>query len=348
MSQNSRRIELEAADWAVRLQDGSLPAPEQAELDGWLQADARHRGALLRARAAWLDLDRLAALAAHRDEPLAGASPAHSHILPDRSLPFYRASQTLLRRARVSIVSRRVFFTAGATALILGGSSTWWLGRRSKVYVSNLGEVRRVTLSDGSNMLLNTASEATVRFDMTRRDIDLLTGEGLFQVVKDPMRPFVVRAGSISVRAVGTVFAVRKIGQQVDVTVSQGVVELLDGPEVGGGVIRRVAANERATVMETRQVEVLSMAHEEAERRFAWRDGMVDFSGEPLARAVEEINRYNRRQIVVDDGELAARPVVGLFRANDPEGFATTVSIALSVRNIDSADAIHLRASETP
>ena len=77
-------------------------------------------------------------------------------------------------------------------------------------------------------MVLNTATEATVRFDKAYREIELSEGEGLFQVAKDPKRPFIVRAGSVSVRAVGTVFAVRTIDQRVDVTVTEGVVELVE------------------------------------------------------------------------------------------------------------------------
>jgi transmembrane sensor len=232
--------------------------------------------------------------------------------------------------------------------LFLGAAGTWWIDWRDQTYVSKLGQIRQVNLSDGSRMVLNTASEATVRFDKARREIELSTGEGLFQVAKDPARPFVVRAGFVSVRAVGTVFAVRTAGQSVDVTVTEGVVELVDNSTSGGGVIRRIAANERATVMETSHVKVQSMPHAEAERRLAWRDGMVDFAGEPLTTAVEEINRHNHRQIVVDDPTLASRPVVGLFRATDPDNFATTVATALGAQSVDQDDAIHVRLRSAP
>lgn len=171
-------------------------------------------------------------------------------------------------------------------------------------------------------------------------------GEGLFHVAKDPKRPFIVRAGSVSVRAVGTVFSVRALDQRVDVTVTEGVVELSDSARDGsaGRVIRRVTANERATVMETQQVQVQDIPHDEAERRLVWRDGMLEFSGDTLASAVDELNRHNYHHVIVDDPELASRPVVGLFRANDPEGFAATVAAALGVQRVDEGDAIHLRS----
>jgi len=345
MTQSNPRIDPTAAEWAVRLYERALTAQEQSELDHWLNADPRHRGALLRARAAWADLDRLAALAGPPalSVPEAGQHPA-ARQHPERVVGSGRRDKRSSRLSR----GRRRFVAAGLAALFLGAAGTWWLDRRDPTYVSKLGQIRRVKLSDGSRMVLNTASEATVRFDGALREIELASGEGLFQVAKDPLRPFVVRAGFVSVRAVGTVFAVRTTGQRVDVTVTEGVVELVDNGTRGGRVIRRVAANEQATVMETSQVQVQSMPHAEAERRLAWRDGMVDFAGEPLTAAVAEINRHNRRQIVVDDPALASRPVVGMFRANDPDNFAATVAAALGVRSVDQGDDIHLRPQSAP
>ena len=347
MTQRNQRTDFAAAEWAVRLNARQLTAQEQTELDQWLDADTRHRGALLRARAVWADLDRLSALAGPTPLSSRGDGDGNSvsgSVPPEIIAPLHSP----LLEDRQPYRNRRRFVASGVAALFLGAAGTWWIDWRDQTYVSKLGQIRRVKLSDGSRMVLNTASEATVRFDKARREIELATGEGLFQVAKDPTRPFVVRAGFVSVRAVGTVFAVRTADQRVDVTVTEGVVELVDNSTSDGGVIRRVAANERATVMETSQVQVQSMPHAEAERRLAWRDGMLDFAGEPLTTAVDEINRHNHRQIVVDDPALASRPVVGTFRANDPDNFAATVATALGVESIDQDDAIHLRLHSTP
>lgn len=323
MNQSNQRSDLTAAEWAVRLNERSLSVDEQTELDRWLDADSRHRGALLRARAAWADLDRLAALSGRSESTTAN----------DRQRA---AAPPVLR-------NRRRFIATAASTVFLGVAGAWWVWRSDQTYVSQLGEVRRVTLSDGSRMVLNTATEVTVRFDKARREVELAAGEGLFQIAKDPGRPFIVRAGSVSVRAVGTVFTVRALDERVDVIVTEGIVDLVDESLPGGRLLRRVAANQHASVMETRQVEVQSIRADEAERRLAWRDGMVEFDGETLETAVAEINRHNRRHIVVDDSGLASRPVVGLFRANDPDNFAATVAAALGAQSVNQDDIIHLR-----
>jgi transmembrane sensor len=180
------------------------------------------------------------------------------------------------------------------------------------------------------------------------RRIELDKGEALFQVVKDPSRPFVVHVGSVSIRAIGTAFSVRTLEHRIDVTVTEGLVELTDAGEGAGSLVRRIAANERASVIEKRQVEVQKLAQAETQRQIAWRTGTADFAGGSLAEAVEEINRHNVRQIIVDEPALASRPVVGVFRAADAEGFATTVATALGAERIDRPDAIHLRPRSAP
>jgi transmembrane sensor len=325
MRPDINRIDAEAAEWAVRLSRGSLSSDEQAELDAWRQADRRHLGALARSRAAWLDLDRLAALA--------GKTP-QAELQPERA------------QAVVGTASRRRFLAAGLGAFVLvAGAGGWWFAsRRGQVYVSDVGEVRRVTLADGSSMLLNTATRAVVHFSAARREVELVRGEGLFEVAKDVTRPFIVRAAGISVRAVGTVFSVRSVSDGVDVTVTEGVVEVAEIRPFGPTTPQRVSADQRALVTPTQGIRIQAVSEAQTERRLAWRDGMLAFDGESLSEAVAEINRHNRRRIMIDDSALGERPVVGIFRASDQEGFARAVAAALNAESTEDGDMIHLRA----
>ncbi len=57
----------------------------------------------------------------------------------------------------------------------------------------------------------------------------------------------------------------------------------------------------------------------------AWRDGMLSFGGDLLADAVRAFDRYGSVRIVVDP-ELAQQKITGLFKADDPRGFATAAA----------------------
>lgn len=318
----------QAARWTIRSVAGPLSAEEQRELDAWLSADPRHLGAYVRARAQWVDLDRLAALR--------GPGRDIEEMLP---------------------ISRRRLLAAGFAAIAVAGGALAWLrlsggGVR---YISGIGEIRRIGLEDGSTLLLNTASEVTVRFSKQQRNIHLLRGEALFEVAHDKARPFVVFADDTAVRAVGTAFAVRLESTQVDVTVTEGVVEVANSaaapdtdttPRSAPAVKpQRVAAIERAVVSGAQIPRVQAIDPAEAQRLLAWREGMVSFNGESLQAAVTQINRHNRRQIVIVDPALAAKPIVGIFRANDLDSFSAAAAMSLKARVIQDGDTIRLESA---
>ncbi|MCZ9336070.1 FecR family protein, partial [Klebsiella pneumoniae] len=71
---------------------------------------------------------------------------------------------------------------------------------------------------------LNTASALSIRYSESERALMLEAGEALFQVAKDTARPFIVRAGAGETQALGTVFAVRRSGEDVRVVVAEGRV----------------------------------------------------------------------------------------------------------------------------
>jgi len=99
-------------------------------------------------------------------------------------------------------------------------------------------------------------------------------------------------------------------------------------------------ANQQVVITHARAPEIRPLHRPRQIGKLAWRQGMVSFDGESLQIAAAEINRHNRRQIVIDDPLLAAKPVVGLFRATDLNGFSAAAAEALKARAIFDGDVI--------
>src|SRR3546814_4964644 len=78
-------------------------------------------------------------------------------------------------------------------------------------YATVLGEQRSVTLKDGSQVILDTASELLVQYGSRERKLTLQRGRADFSVQHDDdaQRPFVVHAATGTVTATGTQFQVR-------------------------------------------------------------------------------------------------------------------------------------------
>lgn len=306
------RMEREAAGWAARMDAGAWSDAMEAELERWLAGDPRRHGALLEAQAAWMTID-------------------DADVLTIPAPPGARPEPRFSRRWLVGA-------GGGLIAASLGGG-LWLLGRDAR-YATEIGEIRRVPLGDGSIAAINTASRISVRLAEARREVRLEAGEAWFQVARDRTRPFVVEAGPVRVQAVGTAFSVRRGADGADVMVTEGVVEAW----ASGAEPRRIriAAGERAFIADNAAVRRAPAASSSIDRTLAWRNGKIDLGDRTVGEAVAEFNRYNRRQLVIVDPALAEEQLAGVFRTDDPEGFAIAIRGTLDLP-VDLSDAGEIR-----
>jgi transmembrane sensor len=221
---------------------------------------------------------------------------------------------------------------AAAAALIVS-LGTWLLLRTPHSFETDVGEQRSVVLEDGSVVTLNTSSRIDVDLRADRRVIRLDRGEALFQVARDPGRPFAVVAGTATVQAVGTEFNVDRRDARTTVTVVEGQVRVRTQPATASvaapdsnEVARAGTAPEMMLAAAERVViagDVLGTPERIANIApvTAWTQRRLVFERRPLGEVAEEFNRYNRQRIRVLGASLRQQEVTGLFQANDPESF---------------------------
>jgi transmembrane sensor len=313
--ETAREIADQAAEWATRIDAASVNPETDEGLRLWLQGNPRRRGALLRAEAALSFVDRGRALAGVMPKP----------------------------EPRPIWIRRKLLFAGAALAAGIVGVAVLMTG--SHRYGTELGEVRQVPLSDGSLVAINTQSVVEVAMYTDRREVTLTRGEAWFQVAHDKKRPFIVSAGRIRVRAIGTAFSVRRHDDGADVQVTTGVVETWTIGEENRRV--RVAAGSKAYVAEYQPPKPIT-APAEIERSLAWREGRIVLEGETLDEAVAQFNRYNARKLVISDPGLAAEKLVGQFRATEPLTFAGAVATTLGARIDEDGDTIRLSRAGHP
>lgn len=231
-----------------------------------------------------------------------------------------------------------------AASLVAGAVAVGFkVFRPAQQFETQRGEVRRLPLTDGSVLTLNTATKVAVSYSADRRDIHLIEGEALFDVAKNAKRPFYVDAGDVRVRAVGTSFSVRKLpGRPTQVLVSEGVVEISRLGAAKGSQPVRVKVDEQALAMADGTIKSSAVESAALARKHMWQEGMIAFDGQTLRDATEEFSRYSDPQITIDDPKVAGETITGLFAADNPRGFAQAValSLGLKVRNDDGR--VHL------
>lgn len=326
--ESSFEIESAAVRWAARADRGPFSPKDQADLEVWLASDDRRIGAYARARALALYTERAHALGAGYDP----------------------------RNFETAKVSRRGLWVGGATlglAAAAAGVAIVPLLAPSLFYRrfhTRIGEVRLIALQDGSTVTLNTASGVAIHFTEESRNIRLLRGEALFDVAKDPGRPFVVATETATVRAVGTSFTVRQLNKSVEVLVREGTVELervaaaSSRPEkISANTRAKISANTRAVMDETTRIRTETVRPSEMEREMVWRSGMIAFEGMTLAEAAEQFARYSETRIIIDDPEIASKTVTGLYSASDPAGFARAIASAFDLQADMTGDGVHIK-----
>jgi len=82
---------------------------------------------------------------------------------------------------------------------------------------------------------------------------------------------------------------------------------------------------------------VASVQAPEIERRLAWRTGWLEFTGQPLSAAVDEVARYTGALFTIDDTQVRDMPVTVRFRANDLDRFIYGVELGLEFAEIEAS-----------
>jgi len=183
-----------------------------------------------------------------------------------------------------------------------------------------------VALPDGSSFDLNTNSRVEVDYSQRTRVIRLERGEAYFKVAHDTHRPFWVHAGDRWVRAVGTAFNVYLRPTGVEVTVSEGTVNVVnaaadESPPSDASYTKSAAsvtAGEQADAHGRADV-IHALDKTQLSRLLAWRKSSLYFQDEPLGDVVDELMRYTTLKIEIADDSLRQLPVGGTFQTS-PEG----------------------------
>ena len=201
-----------------------------------------------------------------------------------------------------------------------------------KRYVTQTGEQKRIELSDGSIVTLNTGSELLADVNENSRIIILRRGEAYFDVVSDPERAFTVELGGQSVTALGTEFNIQKSVDGYTLAVVEGVVAIhwqdeLILPDSSRSLTESDGTKIEITNPGQRQVDagwvvesdlvgnqLVAQKLQDTSHYHQWRTGMLSFSNEPLINVVRELNRYSARKILIEDASIMNMEIYAMLR----------------------------------
>ena len=312
-----------AAEWIARLSDNQELTPiEKAGLTDFLRASPIHVRDLIEAVLLREDVRNLPIEAEQLERWVAEA-----RIAATGAIPFSSAVQPTMQAER-----SRKRHTAGrvaqiAAVLIIALTVGVVIYTRSGLYSAGFGELRVLTLADGSVVSLNAESKIKVNFSAHRRSIALLRGEAFFQVAHAPDRPFLVIADNATVRAVGTAFDVKLATQDAVVSIIDGVVNvsLGEGPSSVSVEPVVVSMGEEARIRRrwTGGVDAIPAISKiqtpVALSAASWTRGQLEFDDTPLAEVLAEFQHHRHFDVQLDGDATRALKLTGAFRSHDLE-----------------------------
>lgn len=290
-----------AVDWLLRLDDGPLDAGERLKFEDWLAADPMHRSVFEEAR-------RLFSVS--------------GKALAEKPEETRRALRKGERRG------------TGLLALaVLALGAAFWVAdgplRLQADAITGIDGPHIVELTDGSRVHLNASSAIAEDFTPGQRRIRLLRGEAYFEVTPDAERPFLVEAGAVRVRVLGTAFNVNVTAQDTEVTVTENTVEIA---ALSGGQDVALSSGERIAWDGSGQpgpIETVPL-----DSAVPWRSGRLVFEERPFERVMEEIARHLPGRVVVIGDALRARRISGSFDMSDHrhmlDSFATVFGVHIA------------------
>lgn len=343
-------VDDQAAEWISRLDRADASDEDREAFAAWRSLSFDNQVAVDRLSALWSDMDALRAMAPSNDASLGLKAPRHifqSHWPSNRSTAMLVGAAACL--AICTVISLTLYRAKA-------------VDREVDVYATAIGEQRAIALEDGSSVQLNTNSRLEVHFTAERRDLRLLQGEAYFEVAPNKNRPFSVYAGDDVARAIGTAFVVRLREQEMEVTVTKGTVDVskLEGstksrqlnstvqlPRRSLSVISATQAAPEAAVVNNGQITRQTLEPSDVARRLAWRQGVLDFSGETLPEAVADVSRYTDVQIEIADPRLDDVRIGGYFKIGEVEPMLQALEVSFGVK-VDRLDARHIRLTVAP
>ncbi len=185
--------------------------------------------------------------------------------------------------------------------------------------VAPIGSRSVVQLTDGTEVHLNYGSKMKYPriFSGNTRDITL-EGEGYFDVAHDPDKPFIVNAGNLKVKALGTAFNVRAYPE--DDMVSASLVEgkvMLEEHKAGKSA-RRIGTMVPGhhVAYQTSSGEIVNSHKGDLYRYIAWKEGKMVFDNEPIKDVATALGRKFNVDIELADEVKVYTYTVTFF--NDP------------------------------
>ncbi|MEQ1635526.1 MAG: FecR family protein [Methylococcales bacterium] len=303
-------INQQAIEWFAKLRTDTLTTEERMHFSVWLETSVMHQQAFDEINAFWEDADFTELL---QETPLSNDALNAVKALTSPSKPATRLTYPKYALALAACLAMVMIVYRPSISCLQAD------------YCTAVGEIRSITLADGSQITLNSNTALTVAFNNQQRTVNLRQGEALFAVQRNPQLPFVVAGHFSNTRVLGTRFVIREDLDKDTVSVVSGLVEVSTSSQQKPALLK---ANDQIVVGQEQLGAIQQLANEDTA---PWVKGRLLFDNASLNTVITELNRYRRGKVIIQNAALKALKVSGRFDISNTDNALESLQQTLPI-----------------
>lgn len=180
------------------------------------------------------------------------------------------------------------------------------------------GKNSSIQLPDGTIAYINAGSRLIYpsKFDSKTREVYLI-GEGYFDVVHDPARPFIAKTNELEIKVLGTKFNLSAYPSDrfIETVLVEGRVKVIEdrGPFLKSEF--ELEPNQMASF--NRNDSELKISNVDVSNYVTWHDGYLNFESSELNRIAKKLERYYNVQIRLADPLMGQKAISGKLKLKE-------------------------------
>ncbi|BCM25658.1 FecR family protein [Methyloradius palustris] len=296
-----------AARWFFRIKNTEPDHPDRGQFEAWLMANPVHAQEYLAVSSVWEDFDSTAKI-----QSLADIMERKTNELRDE------------RSKKLKQLANRAVHFMVVLGVSLFGYHFWqdWAARPvfQVANITPVGQMQEQVLADGSKLIINANTNIEVTYYRDRRTAKISQGEVIFDVAKDPSRPFVIDSGHARITVLGTHFVVNRLNGLVRVSVDHGSVRVEAQDSTGANILTPIVLH-NGEVAEVKPGEMPQRVERNAADAFTFQNGTLVFDEASLEEISETLSRYRKIPIKSITTRHSDPHVTAVMKVRDTERF---------------------------
>ncbi|MBT1064593.1 FecR domain-containing protein [Bowmanella sp. Y26] len=325
---DKEKVADEAAEWLLRLEEQDSVQMQEA-FEKWYQASPAHQQAFDKMQSLWQLADQLPSVELQAQQ--------QTSVVPLNTKAARKPRNWQLGFGLAAGLALVIGFTLFSTQQpiqsvpLVANSQPQTLR-----FSTDVGQLDKVQLSDGSWLQLGAHSELLVNISAQQRHIELLSGEARFEVAKDTSRPFIVSHQGHQAIALGTIFDVKAARMATHVSVLEGKVSVEGG--IKQAPVTLLTAGQQVSIEQDGRLSEVIKNSQSSD----WVVGRLRYTNAPLADVLFDVQRYSHLSLHINSAKVAAYSYTGSIKSDGIESWLQSLPRLYELSLQQSADTVVL------